>query len=92
MIEEALNLKVARIYKLPSEGAIKAFVDLSVNDSLLIKGFRIVEGPKGLFVTMPQDKGKNDRWYNTVDCLSKRIRFTVTDFILNAYQQDRSQN
>jgi len=88
MIKEDLNIKVARIYKIPKEGAIKAFVDVSVNDALLIKGFRVVSGPSGLFVTMPQEKGKNERWYNTVHCLSNDIRAFVANRVLEAYQQE----
>ena len=89
-MEDSINLKIKRIHKLPNNGAIKAFVDLCVNDAFLIKGLRIVDGPRGLFVTMPQDKGKNDRWYNTVDCLSPNIRSVVTDFVLAAYKQDNN--
>jgi len=88
MISEELNIKVARIYKIPKDGAIKAFVDVSINDALLIKGFRVVSGPRGLFVTMPQEKGKNERWYNTVHCLSNDIRAFVADRVLEAYQQE----
>lgn len=91
MIKEELSIKVARIYKLPKEGAIKAFVDVNINDVLLIKGFRIVGGPRGLFVTMPQEKGKNDRWYNTVHCLSNDIRAFVADRVLEAYQRENGE-
>ena len=88
MVSDALDFKVSRIHKLANDGNILAFVDLSVNDGLLIKGFRIVKGPHGVFVTMPQEKGKNNRWYNTVFCLSKEIQTAVVNCVLSAYQEE----
>ena len=87
METDTLDIKVARIYRLQREGAIIAFVDLSVNGLILIKGFRIVKGPQGLFVTMPQEKAKRtQRWYNTVRCLSKNTLRTIEGCILEAYK------
>lgn len=83
-----MNIKVSRIHKLSQDGPVKAFVDITVNGVLLIKGLRIVEGPHGLFVTLPQEKGKNDRWYNTVHCLTNDLRAQFADCVLNAYKND----
>ncbi len=90
--KDRIDVKIARVHRLATESAIKAFVDVNINDSLLIKGFRIVEGPRGFFVTMPQEKGKNDRWYNTVHCLSTDIKNLVVDSVLKAYREQQEQN
>ncbi len=88
MATASMDFKVTRIHRLEKEGAVQAFVDLSVNDTLIIKGLRVVKGSRGLFVTMPQEKGKNDRWYNTVHCLDKEVRTLVNDCVLSAYKQE----
>ena len=71
---ETIDIKVIKIHRLPQESRVKAFVDLGINDALLIKGIRIVQGKKGLFVTMPTEQGKNERWYERVRCLNQDIR------------------
>ena len=60
-MDKKLEFKVERIYKLEGDGNTKAFVDLVINDGLLIKGLRIVNGQKGLFVSMPREQGKDSR-------------------------------
>ena len=50
--------KVEKMFRLPDAGALKAFVDVSVNDALVIKGIRVVDGKKGLFVSMPKEQGR----------------------------------
>lgn len=85
MIEQ-LNLRVMKVHPLPS-GRIKAFVDVVVNEAILIKGVRIVSSLKGgVFVSMPQEMGKNSRWYERVRCLKPEVRQHVNEVVLDAYQ------
>ncbi len=79
------DLKVAKIHLLP-QGRIKAFVDLIINESLMIKGIRIVSSPKGgIFVAMPQEIGKNKQWYDQVRCLNHQLRQDINTIVLEAY-------
>jgi stage V sporulation protein G len=85
MIKEDLKLEVARIHKLNGNGSTKAFCDLSVLDSFVIKGLRVVEGEKGLFVSMPQEAGKDGKWYNTVIPLKREVKDEIDRLVLEAY-------
>ena len=87
MKQSTLELRVVRVHKLPQNGPLKAFVDLSVNELLLIKGLRVVQGQKGLFVSMPQEQGKDKRWYNIIHCLTKEFLHEITDKVLTAYNE-----
>ena len=82
-----IQLKVDRIHKLSDNGPMKAFVDLSINDVLVIKGLRVVQGQKGLFVSMPQEQGKDKRWYDTIRCLNSEIRDRINEKVLTAYRE-----
>ena len=82
-----IQLKVDRIHKLSDNGPMKAFVDLSINDVLVIKGLRVVQGQKGLFVSMPQEQGKDKRWYDTIRCISSAIRDRINEKVLTAYRE-----
>ena len=82
---ETIDIKVIKIHRLTQESRVKAFVDLAINDVLLIKGLRIVQGKKGLFVTMPTEQGKNERWYERVRCLNQDIRSLIAQKVLEAY-------
>ena len=82
---ETIDVKVIKIHRLQEDGRVKAFVDLGINDVLLIKGLRIVQGKKGLFVSMPVEQGKNERWYERVRCLNQDIRSLIAQKVLEAY-------
>ena len=82
---ETIDIKVIKIHRLPQDSRIRAFVDLGINDALLIKGVRIVQGKKGLFVSMPVEQGKNERWYERVRCLNQDVRLLIAHKVLEAY-------
>ncbi|MBF0503518.1 MAG: septation protein SpoVG family protein [Candidatus Omnitrophica bacterium] len=85
MSQEMLDVKIVKIHRLAQDSPVKAFVDLGINDALLIKGLRVVQGKKGLFVSMPTEQGKNERWYERVRCLNQNIRLLIADKVLKAY-------
>ena len=85
MNQGTLDIKIVRVHRLPQNGPLKAFVDMSVNDVLVIKGLRIVQGQKGTFVSMPQEQGKDKRWYNIIHCLSKEFQRDISDKVMSAY-------
>lgn len=86
-MENQLKFQVTRMHKLEKESTVKAYVDLAVNESLLCKGLRIVEGRRGLFVSMPREKGKDLKWYETVRPLSREIKELITLTVLAAYNE-----
>ncbi len=61
-------MKIVRMNKLQNEGGGKtlAFFDIQTDDEIIIKGFRIVNGVNGLFVSSPDEKGKDGKYYETV--------------------------
>ncbi len=89
MSVDVLDFKIIKIHRLPDGNRIKAFVDLGINDALLIKGIRIVDGQKGLFVCMPQEQGKNEKWYERVRCLNDDVRMSINKKVLEAYKASK---
>lgn len=86
MSTSALDFKVTRIHRLKDNGPMRAFVDMSVNEALVIRGLKVIEGQQGLFVSMPQEKGKDSKWYDTIRCLLPQVRSQINDCILEAYE------
>ena len=79
-------VQVSRIYRIDGETKLKAFVDIAVGD-FIIKGFRVMQGSKGLFVGMPQEKSKDGKWYNTFYPRTRETRQNLIDLVLAAYQE-----
>ncbi len=85
-MSKALNVKVDKLTKLESESKLKAFCDLLFGDLFLVKGFRVVQGEKGLFVGMPQQISKQGKWFNIFMPATKEINEYLKEVILQAYE------
>ena len=85
-MQDGLKLEVMRLYRLEGDSKTKAFVDIAVGD-FIVKGLRIVEGQKGLFLAMPQEKAKDGKWYNSFYPKSKEARQDLNEVVLSAYQE-----
>ncbi len=87
MQTNTLEIGVQRIHKLENGQGLKAFVDIVVNDTLVIKGVRVMDGKKGLFVSMPREQGKDKKWYDTVMCLNNEVKEEISAKVLSAYNE-----
>ena len=81
-----LDFKVTRCYKFDGDGPLKAICDVSICDEFLVKGLRIVSGKHGLFVGMPQQQGKDGKWYNNISTLKDETKDTLSKAVLSAYE------
>lgn len=79
-------VKVDKMYRLPDAGSLKAFADVSLDDMLVIKGVRVVEGKKGLFVGLPREQGKDNKWYDQVVCKTVTMFEHLTAVVIEHYK------
>lgn len=52
----------------------KAFIDLTLDDTLVVKGFTLVEWENSLFLAFPRKKGSDDNFYDTTYILDKEYK------------------
>ena len=77
-------MKVSRM-KTGEWGKLRAFFDLEVS-GFTIKGFKIVEGSNGLFVSMPSQKNEEGEYNDTV-WVDKDTRSKLNEVALEAYSK-----
>lgn len=78
-------VKIERIHTLKGDGPTKAFCDLLLLDTFMVKGIRVVQGKDGLFVGMPREQGKDGKWYETFYPVSKDLRKGLQELVLESY-------
>jgi len=75
-------------------GKVKAFFDVNV-EGFSIKGFKLVDGINGLFVSMPSRQGTDDqgnvKYYDNVWIESKEIRQQLNNEAIEKYQSSSQE-
>lgn len=65
----------------------KAFIDLELDNTLVIKGLTLVEGKDELFLSFPSKKGKDGYYYNSVYSLDKEWLKLLQDACVKKYNE-----
>jgi stage V sporulation protein G len=95
------NISVeARAYPIEKpQGSTLSFASATLQvdgeDLVAIRGIRVVEGEKGLFVAMPQTQDKNKEFHDVAFPLTGDLRKEMNRVVLDAYQAevgDRKQS
>lgn len=66
------------------DGPIKATAEVVLNDSLALKGIKVMQGRYGLFLAFPSSPAGNAR--RVFETVSMRFRKELQDRILKAYR------
>ena len=82
-------MKIERMNK-GSWGKVRAFFDLSTKEGFTIKGFKLIEGINGLFVSNPSQKGNDNEYYDTIWIESKDLREQLNQLAINTYNEGMS--
>ena len=86
-----MDLAVKRLIRFQGEGSLRAFCDLAIGEQFLIKGLRVVDGKNGLFVSMPRQRGKDSKWYDQFQALTKEAKLEMFRVVLEAYERDTEE-
>ena len=81
-------MKIVRMNKLDENvgGKINAYFDVQTNDGIVIRGFRIVNGSNGLFISPPDEKGKDGKYYEKVT-LPKEMKSDLEKMAVEEFQK-----
>lgn len=71
---------------------VKAFADLKIGGRIIIKGFKVLKGKKGLFVAVPRKAHNDGKWYDMLLCLNEEDMRTIEDKVLVEYDKARKSN
>ena len=66
---------------------LKAFVSIVFDQSFVVTDIKIINGPKGLFVSMPSNKRKDGTFKDIAHPLNNQMRQYLEDKVLTVYRQ-----
>lgn len=80
-----------KIHTLRPEGTCKATASVNINGCFAVRGIKVMESSKGLFVSMPSYKAGNGEYKDICFPCTKDARMEFDDAVLAAYQQALTQ-
>lgn len=66
---------------------LRAFASIDLGGVFAVTNLRVLEGKNGTFVSMPQTKGKDDKYHDICFPTTKEMRQAITDAVLEEYSK-----
>ncbi len=74
-----------KIRKLDGTGNVLAFADITLYGKYVVRGFKVMTGENGPWVSMPSQRDKGGNWRDSFFPLTKDCRARLTNSILEKY-------
>jgi len=73
---------------LRNDEKLKAFVSITLNDSFVIRGLKIIRGNTGLFVAMPSRKRPDGQHQDLAHPINDSTRKYLTEKVMAEYERE----
>ena len=84
---KTIDIEVVDIRKITGDGKLKAFADVKIGDCLVVKGFCVMQGKNGIFVSMPRKASKDGRWFDILEP-EDSLKRELEDKVLESYDRE----
>ena len=80
-------MKISRMNPINrNDSKTAAFFDIQTDEEIIIKGFRLVNGSSGMFISAPDEKGKDGKYYDKV-IVPKELKEKLEKMALQEYSR-----
>ena len=69
---------------------LKAYADITFDESFVVHGLKIIDGQNGLFVAMPSRRMPNGEFKDIVHPIKPELRAEITNVILERFEQENN--
>ncbi len=73
------------------DNKLKAFASITLDNRFVIRGLKIIEGAKGLFVAMPSRKRPDGTYQDVAHPINNETRDWMEEQIIAKYEEDREK-
>lgn len=76
-----------RITKSESEAKLKAYADITFDESFVVHGLKVIDGQKGMFVAMPSRKMPSGEFKDIAHPIAPEVRELITKTVIEKYEE-----
>ncbi len=80
-----MRITEVKVYPAKENGRLKAYATIVFENCFIVRDLKIIEGHKGLFVSMPSRRRKDGTFRDVVHPLNSETRKMIEDFIIKEY-------
>lgn len=80
-----MSITEVKVYSAKDNSKLKAYATIVFDNCFIVRDLKIIEGLKGLFVSMPSRRRKDGSFRDIVHPLNSETRKMIEDAVINEY-------
>lgn len=80
-----MTITEVKVFPAKDDGRLKAYATIVFENAFIIRDLKIIEGAKGLFVSMPSRRRKDGTFRDIVHPLNSEMRRQIEDRVIQEY-------
>lgn len=81
-----MNITQVKVFPVAEE-KLKAYVSIVLDECFLVSDLKVIQGPNGLFISMPSKRKKNGEFKDVAHPLNRETRERMERRILEEYEK-----
>ena len=82
-----MKITEVKVYLAKESGRLKAYATIVFEDFFIVRDLKVIEGHKGLFVSMPSRRRKDGTFRDIVHPLNSDTRKMIEDIVIREFTQ-----
>ncbi len=82
-----MEITEVKVFPAKDDGRLKAYATIVFDNAFIIRDLKVIEGHKGLFVSMPSRKRKDGTFRDVVHPLNPETRRSIEDRVIDEYRR-----
>ncbi len=82
-----MKITEVKVYPAKENGRLKAYATVIFDNDFIVRDLKVIEGEKGLFVSMPSRRRKDGSFRDIVHPLNADTRKMIEDAIIGEYDK-----
>jgi stage V sporulation protein G len=80
-----MKITEVKVYPAKENGRLKAYATIVFENCFIVRDLKVIEGHKGLFVSMPSRRKKDGTFRDIVHPLNSEMRKMIEEFVIRKY-------
>ncbi|MGM0462191.1 MAG: septation regulator SpoVG [Fibrobacterota bacterium] len=85
-----MDITEVRVIPRDNDGKLRAFANIVFDDAFVVRGIKIIEGQKGLFISMPSRKRKSGKHQDIAHPINNDMRMSIQRAVLSEYERENN--
>jgi len=82
-----MEITEVKVFPAKDDGRLKAYATIVFDNAFIIRDLKVIEGHKGLFVSMPSRKRKDGTFRDVVHPLNPETRRLIEERVIDEYNR-----